>query len=86
VIIKLTLASTRTPIGLRAGDIKQVTKDIENPLVTAVWTGLMTQQGPQAFAVLESIEKVIELANSAWDRMRGVGGENPLPGEKHILG
>lgn len=87
MLVKLTLASSRHPIAFRAGEVRQVQKDDENPLITAVWTGMMQVvngvQQPAMFAVLESVEEVVNKVNAAWDRMRNVQ-EPMLPGEKKI--
>lgn len=59
IFIKLTLVANKTPLYMRAADIRTVEKNSQNPLETIVSTNLITPRGPCLYQVLESQEEVM---------------------------
>lgn len=72
VFIKLTNPGNRTPLYLRAQDIRTVEKNPQNPLSTVVMTSLITPRGPAIYEVVETQEEVMRLVDSSLE------GKSPI--------
>jgi hypothetical protein len=65
LLVKLTDAHSRQPSYIDSANIRILTKDAKNPLLTMVITYHQLQTGQQSFEVLESVEECGRLVNAA---------------------
>lgn len=63
MLIRLTLSENKTTFYMRAVDVMSVHRHKENLLQTVITTTLMTQKGPSAFVVEESVDDVAKMVN-----------------------
>lgn len=77
VLIKLTQLPRRTPLFLRAEDVRSVGKNPDNALETVVSVNIMTQKGPMGYLVEESPDDVALQIMEGLAFIRSGGGEPP---------